>query len=93
MSKFVRANIFILGRVQNVFFRNNTRKKAEKLGIFGWVRNLSDGRVKAVFEGKKEKVENLIKWAKKGPFFAKVNKIEVEWQEYKGEFNKFEIRY
>ena len=93
MNKLVRVHIFISGRVHGVFFRDNTRKKAEELGILGWVKNLSDGQVEAVFEGEKEKVENLIKWTKKGPFLAKVNNVEVEWQEYKGEFTNFEIRY
>jgi acylphosphatase len=93
MSQKIRCHIFISGRVQSVFFRDNTRKKAEKLGVFGWVKNLSDGRVEAVVEGEKDKIENLIEWAKKGPFLAKVNDLEIEWQEYKGEFTNFKIRY
>ncbi|MBZ9578564.1 acylphosphatase [Patescibacteria group bacterium] len=92
-EKFGRAHIFVSGRVQGVFFRENTREKAEELGVFGWVKNLADGRVEAVFEGEKEKVESLIEWAKKGPEIARVNDIDVEWQEYKGEFKNFDIRY
>ena len=93
MNEKVRAQIFVSGKVQGIFFRDNTRKRAEELGVYGWVRNLPDGRVEAVFEGEKEKVEEMIEWAKKGPEFAKVNGIEVEWQEYKGEFKNFEIRH
>ena len=92
MSK-VRAHIFVSGRVQGVFFRFETRRKARKLGLYGFVQNLSDGRVEAVLEGEKEKVEKLIKWAKRGPFFAKVDNIEIKEEEYQNEFDEFEIRY
>lgn len=92
-SRRIRAHIFVSGKVQGVWFREGTFKKAQKLGIFGWVKNLPDGRVEAVFEGDREMVENMVKWAKKGPFWAKVNGLEVEGHEYKGEFANFEIRY
>lgn len=93
MNQKVRAHIFVSGRVQGVWFRENTQKKARKLGVTGWVKNLADDRVEAIFEGEKEKVEEMIKWAKRGPILAKVNGIDVEWQEYQGEFNNFEIRH
>jgi acylphosphatase len=89
----VRVHIFVSGRIQGVFFRHNTQKKAQSLGVTGWVRNLADGRVEAVFEGEKGKIEEMIKWAKRGPFLAKVNGINIEWQECRGEFENFEIRY
>jgi len=89
----VRTHIFVSGRVQGVFFRENTKKRARKLGITGWVRNLPDGRVEAVFEGEKSKVEELINQTKKGPLIARVDGVEVILEEYKGEFNNFEIRY
>ena len=91
MEKKVRVHILISGRVQGVFFRDNTRKQAQKLGIFGWVRNLEDNRVEAVFEGKKEKLEKILEWAKKGPMFARVDNIDIQWQEYKNEFQNFEV--
>jgi acylphosphatase len=90
---YVRAHIFVSGRVQGVFFRDSTKRKAKKLGIKGWVKNLPDGRVEAVFEGKKDRVEQIINWAKRGPIFAKVNNLDLEWQKYKGEFSDFEIVY
>lgn len=93
MDEKIRANIFVSGKVQGVWFREKTKQKAETLGVFGWVKNLSDGRVGAVFEGEKEKVEEMVKWARKGPFWAKVNGLKVEWEEYKGEFASFEVRY
>jgi len=93
MADKARVHIFVSGRVQGVFFRENTRKRAKKLGIKGWVRNLPDGRVEAVFEGKKDKIEELVNWAKKGPMFAKVDGVEVILEEYKEEFDNFEIKY
>lgn len=87
-----RAHIFVSGRVQGVFFRSETLEKACEMGINGWVKNLADGRVEAVFEGEIEQVEKIIEWAKKGPFFAKVNDLKVKWENYKGEFDNFEIR-
>ena len=88
----IRTHLFISGRVQNVFFRARTQKKAKELGVSGWVRNLADGRVEALYEGEKEKVEKMIEWSKRGPLFAKVKNIEIFPEEYRGEFNGFEIR-
>ena len=93
MEGKVRVHIFVSGRVQGIFFRENTKKKAQKLRITGWVRNLPDGRVEAVLEGEKDKIEELVNWVKKGPMFAKVDGLEVMPEEYQGEFDNFEIRY
>ena len=93
MSQKARAHIFVSGRVQGVFFRQNTRKKARELGISGWVKNLPDGRVEAVLEESKEKIEEIIEWARQGSIIARVDEIEVFWEEYKGEFNDFVIKY
>ena len=89
----VRAHIFVSGFVQGVFFRSNTKAKAKEFGVLGWVRNLPDGRVEAVFEGEKEDVEKMIEWTRRGPVYSKVEDVEVEWEEYRGEFDDFEIRY
>ena len=88
-----RAVVNFKGKVQGVFFRANTRDAAERYGIRGWVTNLSDGSVGAVFEGEKEDIEKVIKWCKNEQPHAHVNKVDVKWQEYKGEFERFEIRY
>ncbi|MFA4998987.1 MAG: acylphosphatase [Candidatus Paceibacterota bacterium] len=93
MDNKARAHIFVSGRVQGVRFRESTYQKAQKLGVFGWVKNLPDGRVEIVSEGDEKDVQKLIKWAKGGPIFAKVNNIEVIQEEYNGEFSSFEIRY
>mgnify|MGYP005858153251 CR=1 FL=1 len=93
MSQKARVNIFVSGLVQGVFFRSETRAKAKELGLFGWVRNLANGRVEILAEGEKEKLEKLVDWAKRGPTSARVDGLEVDWQEYKDEFKDFEIRY
>ncbi len=89
----VRAYVRVYGRVQGVFFRANTVDKARELGVTGYVRNMPDGSVEAVIEGDKEKVEKLISWMHIGPPLARVDRVEVEYQEYKGEFTDFRIRY
>lgn len=88
-----RIHAFISGRVQGVFFRSNTKRVADTLGIKGWVRNLSDGRVEVVAEGEKNKIDKLIEFLKKGPIAAKVDDIEMEIQDYKGEFKNFSVRF
>ncbi|UZE93105.1 MAG: acylphosphatase [Candidatus Nealsonbacteria bacterium] len=93
MEEKIRAHMIVSGRVQGVFFRQNTIRKAKELDVFGWVRNLFDGRVEAVFEGRKKKVEKIINWVKKGPVSAEVDNCEVKWQKYKGEFKGFDIRF
>ena len=89
----VRAHVFVSGRVQGVFFRSETRFHARRLGVTGWVRNLPDGRVEAVFEGEEEAVKELIEFCKVGPVGARVTNVEVRWEEYRGEFNDFRIIY
>lgn len=86
-----RVHIFVSGLVQGVFFRDSTRQKAEELGLTGWVRNLSDGRVEIVAEG--EKTEELVSWVREGPSVARVDKVDLEYMDYVGEFNSFGIRY
>ncbi|OYT40574.1 MAG: acylphosphatase [Candidatus Altiarchaeales archaeon ex4484_43] len=89
----VRAHVYISGRVQGVFFRSNTRNMAEKLGLTGWVRNLPDGRVEAVFEGEESSVKEVIDWCHRGPSYASVSDVEVKFRRATGEFDRFEIRY
>jgi len=93
MDTNVRARAIISGRVQGVFFRMETRRAAERYGVFGWVRNRRDGTVEALFEGDKKCVESILQWCKKGPPHSKVKDIKVSWDTYSGEFTQFEIRY
>jgi acylphosphatase len=88
-----RCHIFVSGRVQGVFFRQNTLKKAKELKLKGWVRNTEDKKVEAVFEGEKEKIEKMLDWIKIGPPLARVEDIKIEWEEFKDEFEDFKIRY
>jgi acylphosphatase len=89
----MRAHVYVRGRVQGVFFRSETQHKALRHGVTGWVRNLPDGRVEAVFEGEKENVEKLIEFCRRGPPGARVTKVDVSWETYTGEFKTFKIRY
>jgi acylphosphatase len=89
----VRAHVFVGGDVQGVLFRANTRYDANRWNVNGWVRNLPDGRVEAVFEGEKENVNKLIEFCRKGPPGALVTKVEVQWENYTGEFRGFNIRH
>ena len=67
MANMARAQVFISGRVQGVFYRAYTRDQARMRGLTGWVRNLPDGRVYAVFEGDREKIESMLAWCRQGP--------------------------
>lgn len=89
----VRAHVFVSGRVQGVFFRSETRYEAKKRGVTGWVRNLPDGRLEAVFEGEEANVKELTEFCKRGPPGARVTGIDVIWENYTGEFKDFEMRY
>jgi len=86
-----RAHLFISGKVQGVYFRANTQSEALKLGLKGFVRNLPDGRVEALFEGEEEAIEKMIAWCHRGPSGARVERVDVEWGEYRGEFEDFII--
>ncbi len=89
----VRAHLFVSGRVQGVFFRYETRDKAHELGVHGWVRNLPDGRVEAIVEGRKDEVEKLVEFCCTGPPGAKVVNLDLKWENPTGEYKDFTIRY
>ena len=93
MEKQVRAHAVISGRVQGVFFRVETQRAAEGFGVFGWVRNRPDGTVEAVFEGEHQAVDDVLNWCKQGPGMARVEKVDVGWQDYTGEFKSFDITF
>ncbi len=87
-----RAHVIVHGKVQGVWFRAHTKGMADRIGVRGWVRNLPNGSVEAVFEGEDEKVEEMIKWCHTGSPMANVTKVEVEYEEPRGE-KDFSIRY
>ncbi len=86
-----RVHIFAEGRVQGVFFRHYTVQTASAYNIKGWVRNLRDGRVEIVCEGPEGDIEKMIEWCRQGPPGSNVRKIDTAWEEYRGEFESFEI--
>ena len=88
-----RAHIFVTGRVQGVFFRDHTQKWASSLNLTGWGRNIRSGQVEALAEGDKEKIEELISKLNEGPPLARVEKVDVNWEEYKGEFKDFRVTF
>lgn len=77
----VRAHVFVSGRVQNVNFRAHTRDEAKRAGVEGWVKNLGDGRVEAVFEGTRGGVQRMVSWCYSGPPTAEVEHVEVTWED------------
>ena len=92
--KKVRAHVTVDGRVQGVCFRMDTRSAAMERDVKGWVRNMPDGRVEAVFEGDESNVKSLLKWFDTaGPPLARIGKIAVEWEPYTGEFGSFNVTY
>ena len=88
-----RAEVTISGHVQGVYFRANTRDRAKRFGLKGWVKNLANGNVKAVLEGDENDIESLINWFHKGPPMARVDDVKVDWKDPSREFERFKIRH
>ncbi len=89
----LRAHVTVHGLVQGVWFRASTKDEADRLGVTGWVSNLPDGSVEAVFEGEKKKVEEIVGWCHRGPSGAKVSKVKIVWEPTRRELSHFDIRY
>jgi acylphosphatase len=83
--------VVVKGRVQGVFFRAETRNRAQQLGLAGWVRNNADGTVEAAFEGEPDKVESMLEWCRRGPAHAYVDDVEIAWEDPQGE-QEFAVR-
>ncbi len=86
-----RAHVFVSGTVQGVYFRANTRDTARHKPVDGWVRNLDDGRVEAVFEGSTDAVEEMVEWCHTGSPAARVEDVAVEYEDPEG-LEGFSIR-
>ncbi|MBD2302972.1 MULTISPECIES: acylphosphatase [Nostocales] len=91
VPQIIRAHVLISGRVQGVGYRYATVDTASQLGLTGWVRNLPDGRVEAVFEGVREVVEEMIRWCYSGPPAAVVQGVVTEYEEPEG-LRGFEVK-
>ena len=87
----IRAHVFVAGKVQGVYFRQNTMRTAREHGATGWVRNLDDGRVEAVIEGAEDVVRKVVEWCHQGPPASKVDAVEVKYEHHTGEFSDFAI--
>ncbi len=85
------AHIFVTGFVQGVGYRQFVKSEARKRGLTGWVRNLPDSRVEALFIGEKKELEKMIQLCKKGPFLSEVENIAVFWEDKKETFEDFTI--
>jgi acylphosphatase len=86
----MQARIYVSGFVQGIGFRGFVRANARKLGLTGWVQNLPDGRVEALAQGSKEKIEELIKICEKGPIISEVKSVTVTWEKEDEHFDSFE---
>ncbi len=89
----MRRRVIISGLVQGVNFRAYTRAAAKQACVTGWVRNLPDGTVEAVFEGDPQKVNEMVAWCRKGPSYSRVAHVEVHDEEATGQFGDFDITY
>jgi acylphosphatase len=93
MKDKATVHAVIRGRVQGVFFRMETKRAAERFGVSGWVKNLKDGTVEAVFEGERERIDAILDWCKQGPPHAHVENLDLKWDEFRGEYQGFEITF
>lgn len=90
-GSLVRAHVFVSGRVQGVWFRQSTAARAAEIGVAGWVRNLEDGRVEAVFEGTPVAVNEAVAYARSGPEHARVDDVELTYEQPERELG-FRVR-
>lgn len=88
-----RAHVYVSGHVQGVFYRDTTQRQASVRGVTGWVRNLADGRVEAVFEGDAAAVQQMVDWCWRGPPNAYVTDVAVSIEPYSGAFRTFNISW
>ena len=93
MGNKAKAHAIIRGRVHGVFFRMETKRAADDFGVSGWVRNVRDGTVDAIFEGEWDRIEAVLDWCRQGPPHADVTDVNVTWDEYTGEFNGFVVSF
>lgn len=85
--------MFIEGRVQGVGFRHYTKTSARQNGAKGWVKNLPDGRVEAVFEGDEGTLKRMIELVKQGPASSRVSDVEIRWENAEDDFDDFRVKY
>ena len=89
----IRLRAIFSGRVQGVFFRANAKGFADEHGISGWIRNMEDGRVEALFEGEEEAVMSVTSRCQREQPHAMVSSVETTKEEYQGDMTGFKIKY
>ena len=93
MAEKIRVHAIISGRVQGVFFRAETKRKADACNVRGWVKNLPDRNVEAVFEGERGRVDEVVAWCRKGPPAASVRQVVTSEEPFTNEWDSFNIIY
>lgn len=88
----VRIHAHIYGKVQGVFFRLSTQKKAQAAGVSGWVRNRPDGSVEAVFEGDQAAVDTVLEWCRNGPSHARVDRVITKAEIFSNRYDDFTVQ-
>jgi acylphosphatase len=88
-----RVKVIVKGIVQGVNFRYYSQRQAAKFNVSGWVKNLPDGSVAAVFEGDEQDVEAMVQWCRRGPPSAHVTELIAQPEEYRGEFSSFSVKF
>jgi len=86
-----RLHLVVKGRVQGVFFRASTQREARRLGLTGWVSNRRDGSVEVLAEGGEDELREFLGFCNRGPSAARVDKVDIRWRGYSGEFADFRI--
>ena len=86
-----QVHLSVRGRVQGVFFRASTQREAKRLGLTGWVKNRADEGVEILAEGEEDGLKELIAWANRGPSAARVERVDVRWRSFVGDFSDFRI--
>jgi acylphosphatase len=92
ITSHARVHLIVKGRVQGVYFRASTVQQARHLGLTGWVMNRRDGSVEVLAEGPSDRLEELVAWCGQGPPGARVEQVELQRQDFRGEFPEFQIR-
>jgi acylphosphatase len=93
MADEARAHVRIEGDVQGVFFRQSAKHEAEKRNVTGWVKNRPDGSVEAILEGRRDNVDAMIAWCRRGPQRARVTDVAITWEAFTGRFKSFDIAF
>jgi acylphosphatase len=86
-----RVHLHISGRVQGVYYRVTAADEARRLGLSGWVKNLPDGRVEAVAEGRLRQLERFVSWCRQGPPAAEVANVDADWSDAAGDLDSFQV--